>query len=108
MIRWLVAVVLIATALGGGAAWWIASASSQMTVDPSGDTIQTRQRGQVPHFVEKPEIAELYRFAADNPDVLNFMPCTCGCGKIGHTSNRSCYVKAESTSLVTYTSHAAT
>jgi len=36
------------------------------------------------------------------------MPCTCGCARIGHTSNRSCYIKAESGPSVTYTSHAAT
>jgi len=36
------------------------------------------------------------------------MPCTCGCAGIGHTSNRSCYIKAESDPSVTYTSHAAT
>src|SRR5574341_130854 len=33
-----------------------------------------------------------YQFAAANPDVMQNIPCYCGCGSIGHTSNYSCYV----------------
>jgi hypothetical protein len=35
-----------------------------------------------------------YQFAVANPDALKNVPCYCGCGAIGHTSNYSCYVKA--------------
>ena len=49
-----------------------------------------------------------YRFAVENPDTLRWMPCTCGCGSLGHASNRACYIKAESQDRVTFTSHAAT
>ena len=106
--RVLVGVVVMALVAGGGVAWWIVSANAQMTIDSLGDSVQTRARGQLPMFVEKAETADLYRFAAAQPEVLNFMPCMCGCGSLGHVSNRSCYVKAESASLVTFTSHAAT
>jgi hypothetical protein len=34
-----------------------------------------------------------YQFAVANPDALKNVPCYCGCGAIGHTSNLSCYVK---------------
>ncbi len=34
-----------------------------------------------------------YQFAAANPDVMKGIPCYCGCGSIGHTSNYSCYVQ---------------
>ena len=34
-----------------------------------------------------------YQFAVANPDTLKNVPCYCGCGAIGHTSNYSCYVK---------------
>ena len=50
----------------------------------------------------------LYRFAVENPDTLAWMPCTCGCENLGHTSNRACYIKAEEPGRVTFTSHAAT
>ena len=33
-----------------------------------------------------------YQFAAANSDVMKNIPCYCGCGNIGHTSNYSCYV----------------
>ena len=33
-----------------------------------------------------------YQFAAANPDIMKDIPCYCGCGNIGHTSNYSCYV----------------
>ncbi len=35
-----------------------------------------------------------YQFAAANPDVMKGIPCYCGCGSIGHTSNYSCYVQS--------------
>ena len=34
-----------------------------------------------------------YQFAVANPDALKNVPCYCGCGAIGHTSNLSCYSK---------------
>ncbi len=37
-------------------------------------------------------VQEAYQFAAVNPDVMKDIPCYCGCGDIGHTSNYDCYV----------------
>jgi hypothetical protein len=34
-----------------------------------------------------------YQFAVANPDALKNVPCYCGCGAIGHTSNLACFVK---------------
>jgi hypothetical protein len=33
-----------------------------------------------------------YQFAAADPDVMQHIPCYCGCGGIGHASNYDCYV----------------
>ena len=33
-----------------------------------------------------------YQFVAANPDIMKNIPCYCGCGNVGHTSNYSCYV----------------
>lgn len=41
----------------------------------------------------KPEIQEAYRYALANPDVLQYFPCYCGCGEVGHISNRDCYIR---------------
>ena len=43
------------------------------------------------------EVREAYRFAIVNRDTLKYIPCYCGCGSEGHTSNASCYVKDSST-----------
>jgi len=50
----------------------------------------------------------LYRFARERGDVLQWMPCTCGCGRLGHASNRACYIKNDTAGRTTWTSHAAT
>jgi hypothetical protein len=42
---------------------------------------------------EPAEVREAYRFAAANPEVLQWMPCFCGCGTDGHRSNADCYVR---------------
>jgi hypothetical protein len=91
-----------------GAAWWLGADAQPVTVDSIGDENQTLPRGRLPRFADKGDNATLYTFAVDNPDTLNWMPCTCGCEKFGHTSNRSCYVKEERADQVTFTSHAAT
>jgi len=43
------------------------------------------------------EVLEAYRFAITNRDTLRYIPCYCGCGAEGHTSNASCYIKDSST-----------
>jgi hypothetical protein len=101
--------LVLAVLLGTGALWWAVSAQDDpVTVDSIGDQVQTRKGGALPVFAGSGDTAALYRFARERGDVLQWMPCTCGCGKLGHTSNRSCYVKAESGDRTTWTSHAAT
>jgi hypothetical protein len=43
------------------------------------------------------EVREAYRFAIANRYTLRYIPCYCGCGAEGHTSNASCYLKDAST-----------
>lgn len=40
-----------------------------------------------------PDVEGLYRFALARPDVLNYIPCTCGCREAGHLSNWNCYIR---------------
>ena len=40
-------------------------------------------------------VREAYQFAVANPEVLKQLPCYCGCGGMGHTSNYACYVAGE-------------
>jgi hypothetical protein len=34
-----------------------------------------------------------YRFAAEHPEVLSYVPCFCGCERAGHRGNEDCFVK---------------
>jgi len=108
MTRFLLSAAIVLILGAGGAVWWLAAAADEVTVDKIGDQVQTRPRGQLPVFADTDDMRALYKFATEQPDVLGYMPCVCGCVDLGHTSNRSCYVKAETPSSVTYTSHAGT
>jgi len=103
-----IALLLVVGLAAAGAIWWITADAQPVTVDEIGDENQTVPPGQLPRFAAKGDAARLYAFAAGHADTLRWMPCTCGCANFGHTSNRSCYVKAESAGRVTFTSHAAT
>jgi len=53
-------------------------------------------------------VQQAYQFAVANPDVLHELPCYCGCGPIGHTSNYACYVAEQNAdgSVKTFDPHA--
>jgi hypothetical protein len=52
-------------------------------------------------------VREAYAFAVAHPEVLTQLPCYCGCGAIGHTSNYACYVsEAAPDGSVSYDLHA--
>ena len=38
-------------------------------------------------------VQQAYQFAVANPAALTDIPCYCGCGSMGHTSNYACYVQ---------------
>jgi hypothetical protein len=41
-----------------------------------------------------PVVQEVYEFAARHPEVLQYVPCYCGCQREGHTGNHDCFVKS--------------
>ncbi len=48
-----------------------------------------------------------YQFAAANPELMKGIPCYCGCGSIGHTSNYSCYVSGvDAQGTIAFDNHA--
>src|SRR5437667_11992869 len=38
-------------------------------------------------------VAQVFRFAAEHPEVLTYVPCFCGCEHMGHKGNEDCFVK---------------
>lgn len=52
-------------------------------------------------------VRQAYQFNVANPDVMTQLPCYCGCGAMGHTSNYSCYVSSvDANGTVNYDTHA--
>lgn len=39
-------------------------------------------------------IRAAYRFAAEHPEILSYVPCFCGCERNGHRGNEDCFVRA--------------
>jgi hypothetical protein len=52
---------------------------------------------QLPAFLDGAEsrIRDAYRFAIANPDVLDHIPCYCGCSFMGHMNTTDCYIKLQ-------------
>jgi hypothetical protein len=52
-------------------------------------------------------VQEAYQFNAANPDIMENIPCYCGCGNVGHTSNYDCYVAdVDAAGTLTFDNHA--
>lgn len=43
-------------------------------------------------------VRAVYEFAAEHPEVLNYVPCYCGCERSGHGDNEDCFVKSRTPS----------
>lgn len=96
--------------LAGCVALLLAVATSTM----AGAGQQARSSSPIPVVIAKPHVGPLpalprvsyqpagpmqivqqvYEFSARHPEVLQFMPCYCGCERIGHRGNHDCFVKS--------------
>ena len=64
---------------------------------------------QMPMDVQSAPVAvqEAYQFNTANPNIMQDIPCYCGCGDIGHTSNYDCYVSdVDANGKITFDNHA--
>ena len=41
-----------------------------------------------------PIVQQVYEFAAYHPEVLQYVPCYCGCESQGHRGNHECFIKS--------------
>ncbi len=102
-LRWLalfVVVLPLVTGLTGCSTPAQASSTQGLTMAPMSQMSMDIQ--QAPS-----RVSDAYRFAVANPDALKNVPCYCGCGAVGHTSNYSCYVDATKPSgQITFDTHA--
>ena len=99
------------TALGGSLAWWAsAPAEPPQRKTLSGDVLETLPQGELPSFARTggPKVEAVYRYAVEHGEILQYIPCVCGCGAIGHRHNADCYVAERlAGGTITFTSHGA-
>jgi hypothetical protein len=100
---------LSVTATGGPLAWW-ASAAAQppQRKTPSSDLLETVPRGELPSFARTggPTVEAVYRYAVAHGETLQYIPCVCGSGAIGHRHNADCCVaERHPDGAITFTNH---
>ena len=68
--------------------------SSEAPMPDSLDGLPMPPLPYVPQMVPRPVdlVKQAYVFAAQNPGVLSYVPCYCGCENNGHVSNVDCFV----------------
>ena len=87
------------------------SASAGCTTSSSGDSheLPMAPLSDMPADVQAAPVVvqQAYQFAGANPDVMQQIPCYCGCGEMGHTSSYACYIAGTSADgKITYDNHA--
>ncbi len=87
-------VVITAVGCGGG--------------DESGQRVAMASLNGMPPAVQRApkSVKEAYQFAVANPEVLSAIPCYCGCGGMGHSSNYSCFVSVTPQGASFFDNHA--
>ena len=84
--------ILAAVLIGVGGGWVLARRGD---TDTTGTEITLAPVSQLPEKVRRspPVVQEGYRFAIANPEILAKLPCYCGCGSMGHTSDLDCFIE---------------
>ena len=100
MLRRVLVVLFILSLVGGllsGCGSTTTTPPNSSTAAPSGEhTMPMAPMSMMPDEVKgAPQVTQqAYQFAVANPDIVQHIPCYCGCGAMGHTSNYSCYVQS--------------
>ena len=86
----------------------LAAGCSSQTASSAGHAYQLAPLDEIPAEVHKaPQtVREAYQFAVAHPEVVQALPCYCGCGPMGHISNESCYIEARREDGIVYDNHA--
>ena len=87
----------------------LSTAMSACSTQNQSSDLNMMPMSQMPAEVQSAPVTvqTAYQFAAANPDIMKNIPCYCGCGKVGHTSNYSCYVSGvDAKGAITFDQHA--
>jgi len=103
----IVAVLVTASAAAGcgqGQATDTHFATPTMAVMDSAQAAAWAVRPAYTHTTARTE--EAYQYAMEHPLVLQWMPCYCGCGGVGHASNLDCYFEPSAGGSIVFEEHA--
>jgi hypothetical protein len=94
MIRRAMLFIFVLSLAGGGLTGCGTPAASSTTTTEH--ELKMAPMSQMPDDVKSAPLVtqQAYQFAVANPDIIQHIPCYCGCGSMGHTSNYSCYVES--------------
>ncbi len=87
----------------------LSTAISACSTQNQSSNLRLMPMSQMPAEVQSAPVTvqTAYQFAAANPDIMKNIPCYCGCGNVGHTSNYSCYVSGvDAKGAITFDQHA--
>ncbi|MBI2887090.1 MAG: hypothetical protein HYY02_07765 [Chloroflexi bacterium] len=101
------ALLLFLAPVAGGAACAAQQGMEQYRDDKTRDTYTAAPAGQEgPYLSNLPiQTAAMYRYAMERQDTLRYIPCFCGCVGQEHSSNASCYLKADPGDKRTHFNH---
>lgn len=74
------------------------SSDKEQSIQPSDEikmeyNLETKEWSPIMTQYGSEESLEAYAFAAEHPEVLDYMPCYCGCYETdGHTNNTACFI----------------
>jgi len=84
--------ILAAVIIGVGGGWLLAqqgnTGSTEREIQLASVSLLSDKLRSAPQVVQ-----EAYRFAIANPEILEKLPCYCGCGNMGHTSDLDCFIE---------------
>ena len=77
-------------------------AQDQAAVEPPAAKLGPHKQDNLPPLPFDPEpparpaavVNAAYKFAAEHPEVLAYVPCYCGCERSGHRGNDDCFVRS--------------
>jgi hypothetical protein len=87
----------------------LVAASASACSASEGPDLHMMPLDQLPMEVQTAPVVvqQAYQFASVNPDIMEEIPCYCGCGNVGHTSNYACYVShVDGNGTITFDNHA--
>jgi membrane protease subunit (stomatin/prohibitin family) len=80
--------------------------STQATMAPVNPALAAGWAARPAYTHASAATEEAYRYAMEHPLVLQWIPCYCGCGAMGHGSNLDCYFEPQGDGPLVFEEHA--